>query len=193
MPGLTRGERRPGFPPGALIVALAALAGCDAGEDRDMPAEAVAAELRGVRVEPGLWQVTSAVTGASGPNLPREAKARIERHRRTSRTCISAAQAARPEANFLRARASGQCSYRHFSMRDGRVRGEMRCAGDGLPGTTVTSMDGRYGPRLYDVRMRTVSTGMPEGANMIVETRTISRRIGDCPPAAPQPPRGGPT
>lgn len=176
----------------ALAAGAAALAACGAGESRNMSAEEVAAELRTVRIEPGLWEVTSIVTGASGPNLPRAAEARIKGHRRTLRNCITPAQAARPEANFLRIQEDGHCTYRDFSMRGGRVRGEMMCSGAGQPGTMTTRMEGRHGPRDYDMRMRMTSTGMPEGANMIIDTRTIGRRIGDCPPAAPQPTKGGP-
>jgi len=159
-----------------------------------MTAGEVAAELRGLRIEPGLWEVRSEVLDANGPNLPRMAQARIKGPRPIVRTCITPAQAARPEANFLRTEPDSNCVYRGFSLRDGRLRGEMRCAGAGLPGTTTTSMSGQYGARGYDTRMRMASTGMPEGANMTIETRTIGRRIGDCPPAAPPPPaKGEPT
>ena len=151
-----------------------------------MSAEEVAAELRTIRIDPGLWEVTSTVTGASGPNLPRAAQARIKGHRRTLRNCITPGQAARPEANFLRIQEDGRCTYRDFSMRDGRVQGEMRCAGAGQPETVTTHMEGRHGPRAYEMRMHMVSTGMPEGGNITIETRTIGRRIGDCPSAAPQ-------
>lgn len=159
-----------------------------------MTAGEVAAELRGLRIEPGLWEVRSEVLDANGPNLPRMAQARIKGPRPIVRTCITPAQAARPEANFLRTEPDSNCVYRGFSLRDGRLRGEMRCAGGGLPGTTTTSMSGQYGARGYDTRMRMASTGMPEGANMIIETRTIGRWIGVCPPAAPPPPaKGEPT
>lgn len=176
----------------ALSMALAAAA-CGDGERGNMTVEEVAAELRNVRVEPGLWDMSSQVLAASGPNLPREAQARIERHRQNVRNCISPEQAARPEANFLRRREGGICIYRDFSMRGGRLRGEMRCTGGGLPGSMTTTMDGQYGPRRYDVRMRMTSTGMPEGANMIIDTRTLGRRIGDCPPAPRNSSKGGPS
>jgi hypothetical protein len=158
-----------------------------------MTVEEVAAELRSVRVEPGLWELSSAVLEAQGPNLPREAQARIKGHRQHARNCITPEQAARPEANFLRRQVDSNCTYRGFSMRGGRVRGEMRCTGGDMPGTMTTSMDGRYGARSYDVRMHMTSTEMPLGANMIIDTRTIGRRIGDCPPAAPERSNGGPS
>lgn len=172
---------------------MIALAACGAGESRNMTAEEVAAELRNVRVEPGLWEVRSEVLDATGPNLPRQAQAEIKGHRRSIRNCITPEQAAHPETNFLRTQRNGHCTYRGFSMRDGRMRGEMRCTGGGMPGVVTTSMHGLHGPRSHDVRMRMTSTGMPEGANMIIETRTVGRRIGACPAAAPPlPAKGGP-
>ena len=149
-----------------------------------MNAAEVAAELRGLEIEPGLWEVASRVTGARGENLPRAAKARIEAHRRAVRHCITPADAARPEANFLRRQQDGHCRYRDFSLRAGRMRGQMRCAGEDGAGTVATEMNGRYRPGHYELTMRMTSTGMPEGANMVIETRTVGRRLGACPPAA---------
>jgi len=155
-----------------------------------MTAAEVAAELRGLGIEPGLWEVTSAVIDARGENLPREAQARMKSHRRTIRNCITPEQAARPDANFLARRQGGECSYRGFRIEGARMRGEMHCTGGRLPGAMTTSMDGQYGPRRYEVRMHMVSTGMPAGANMIIDTRTVGRRIGACPTAAAQPAQG---
>lgn len=145
-----------------------------------MSAAEVAAELRGLEIEPGLWEVASEVTGARGDNLPRAARARIEAHRRTFRSCVTALEAARPEAGFLLRQSDGRCTYRAFSLRAGRMRGRMRCTDAGLPGITTTDMDGRYEARNYELAMRMTSTGMPEGANMVIETRTVGRRIGAC-------------
>lgn len=149
-----------------------------------MTAGEVAAELRELRVEPGLWEATSFVLDVRGENMPREAQARIKGHRRTIRNCVTPAQASRPDANFMQIQERGACTYRGFSIEGGRMRGEMRCAGGGLPGAMTTSMDGRYGAGRYDIRMRMVSTGMPEAANMTIETRIVGRRIGSCAPAA---------
>ena len=176
----------------ALLAMLLGLAACGGQEARDMTVDEVAQELRRIAIEPGLWEVSSEVTDANGPNLPRQAQARIKGHRTAVRNCITPEQAAHPEANFLRRQQAGNCSYRGFSTEGGRVRGEMSCTGGGQPGTMTTSMEGRHSPRSHDVRMRMASTEMPEGANMIIETRTVGRRIGDCPPAAPAAATGGP-
>jgi len=173
------------------LAALLALAGCGREDGRNMSVGEVADELRDVRVEPGLWEVRSQVVHATGPNMPRAVQARMMAHRRAVRTCVTPAQAAHPERNFLRARPGDRCTYRGFSMREGRMSGDMRCTGGGLPGAMETRMEGRYGPRSYAVTMRMAATGMPAGANVTIETRTIGRRIGDCPPAAPQPAKGG--
>lgn len=174
-----------------MALALAALVGCGGEADREMSADEVAAELRALSIEPGLWRVASEVMSARGDNLPRAAKARIEAHRRSVSSCVTAAEAARPEVNFLRRQRDGHCSYRGFSLRSGRMRGRMRCTGGGLPGAVTSEMDGRYRPDSYELTMVMTSTGMPEGANMVIETRTLGRRLGDCPPAAGRPSEGG--
>lgn len=146
-----------------------------------MSADEVAGELRNLTIAPGLWETTSAVTEASGPNMPVEVRAGMLRHRRTERHCITPAQAARPAANFLRIQAGSSCSYAGFSVAEGRMRGTMRCTGGGMPGVMTTAIAGRYGPGGVDVLMRMSATAQPGGADATIATRTIGRRIGPCP------------
>jgi hypothetical protein len=169
----------------AALLAAGLLAGCGPSPPRDMSASEVAAELRKVRIEPGLWQVNSRVIDASGPNLPRQARAEMLTHARSERNCITPERAAHPEGNFLVMHRGSRCTHQDFSTDGGRVTGRMRCTGGGLPGVMTTSMDGRHGPTEYDVVMRMESTGMPAGADLTVTWRTLARRIGDCPAASP--------
>jgi hypothetical protein len=160
---------------------------CGTGAPREMTAADVAAELRKVRIDPGLWEVNSQVIDAVGPNLPRIARARMMAHRLASSNCVTPLQAAHPEGNFVRIQPGSQCSYRDFSTDGGRVHGWMRCTGGGLPGSMTTSMVGRYGRGDYDVTMIMAAQGMPQGADLTITARTIARRVGEC-PAAPAPP-----
>jgi hypothetical protein len=57
----------------------------------------------------------------------------------------------------------------------------MRCTGGGMPGAMTSTVVGRYGPQSLDVRMRHEASGQPNGADAVVETRIVGRRIGDCP------------
>ncbi len=167
-----------------LAVLLAAAAGCGGQEEgRNLSSREVAGQLAGVAIEPGLWESTSAVVGVSAPNLPIEVQRRMIGPRPPARNCITPAQAARPGANFLAARAGSACRYRDFSMQGGLLRGAMSCPDPSLPRPTEATMQGRYGPRGYALRMR-METPMPDGATMVLEVRGSGRRIGDCPPEA---------
>ncbi len=168
-----------------LGTALIALAACGEQErqpeGRNMTVNEVAAELAGVRIEPGLWEATSQVVNVSAPGLPREVQTQMVGRETTVRNCITPEQAERPDANFLTAQENSDCTYNDFSMEGGRMRGAMTCSGGGMPGEMRTTMEGEYGPQSYDITMRMETSGMPEGADMTIEARTTGRRIGDCP------------
>lgn len=167
-----------------LAAALLAAAGCGERQEagRNMSANEVAAELRNVQIQPGLWEATSRVVDVSAPNLPVQLRDQmIARPATSRRNCITPEQAARPDANFFMSQAQANCSYRDFSMRNGRLQGTMSCTGGGMPGTMTTTMAGAYGPASYDMTMRMQTTGMPQGADMTIEARTTGRRVGDCP------------
>jgi hypothetical protein len=158
----------------ALLPLLALASACGgADEPRNMSAEEVAGELSSMRIEPGLWELSSEVVEVRAPDLPREVRNRMVGPRRRLRNCITPAQAARPSANFLAARSDNDCTYGAFSVRDGQVRGTMSC-----PEVTAV-MAGRYGPRAYEMDMEMASP-MPGGTTMTLEVRARGRRIGDC-------------
>ena len=161
---------------GATCLAFAFLAssGCGRPEQaRNMSVEEVAEELANMRIEPGLWELTSEVVEVRAPDLPREVRNRMVGPRSRLRNCITPLQAERPSANFLAARGGNDCRYSDFSVRDGQLRGTMSC-----PEVTAT-MVGRYGPRAYAMSMEMASP-MPGGATMTLEVRARGRRIGDC-------------
>jgi hypothetical protein len=163
----------------ATFVLLLAGCGGPSDEGRNMSATEVAEELSNVRINPGLWESSSEVVDVTAPNLPREVQSRMKREPTTSRHCISAEQAASPNANFL-ATQREDCTYRDFSMRDGRMEGTMTCRNADMPGEATARMEGQYGPDSYDMRM-TMELAAAPGATMTIETRATGRRIGDCP------------
>lgn len=163
----------------AIAGALLLASGCGEEPGRDMTAKEVAAELADVKITPGLWEATNIIESVRAPMLPDEVKGRMEGRRTTVRNCITPEQAARPNAAFLTAQENSQCSYRDFSMRNGRMQGMMTCQGGALPGEMRMEMEGRYGPESYDVAMDMEAAGLPGGA-MTIKARTTGRRIGAC-------------
>ncbi|MGZ8360545.1 MAG: hypothetical protein ACXWUX_08495 [Allosphingosinicella sp.] len=69
-----------------LAAVLAAAAGCGERPPENMSAGEVAGELAQLRIEPGLWELTSAVVEASAPGLPREVRNRMVGPRARSAT-----------------------------------------------------------------------------------------------------------
>lgn len=162
-----------------LAASFILLAGCGDGQPDGMSANEVAAELDGLTFAPGLWEVASEVTAVSAPNLPIEARDRMVGPRGRGRACLTPESAARPNARFVTGRGDNRCAYADFAMSDGRMTGTMRCTEpDG--GETMARMTGDYRRETYRLDMA-IETPGPDGATMRIETRTVGRRIGDCP------------
>jgi hypothetical protein len=148
-------------------------AGCGEAPEQNMTAEEIGAQLAGMRIEPGLWELTSEVVDVTAPNLPREVRSRMIGPRSRLRHCITPEQAAHPSGNFLAGRDQHNCAYRGFTVEGGRVRGTMFC-----PDATA-SMNGRYAPNAYDMSME-MQSPMPGGATMTLQLRARGRRLGSC-------------
>ena len=138
----------------------------------------VARQLARVEVRPGLWEVASEIVSASQPGMPHMLAERMKGPRGTGRHCITPEQAARPDANFLAGRRSGQCSYRDFTMLGGRIAGTMACR-DPAGAETSARMSGTYRAENFDMRMDLETPGLG-GATLNVVVRQSGRRIGDC-------------
>ena len=157
----------------APLLGLAAGCGERAEEPRNMSAEQVAEALSDMRIEPGLWELASEVTDVRAPDLPVDVRRRMIGPRNRMRHCITPEQAEAPSANFLALRADSGCTYRDFTLVDGRMRGAMAC-----PGANAV-MEGHYRPEAYDLRMQ-MESPLPDGVNMILVVRSHGRRIGEC-------------
>jgi hypothetical protein len=138
-----------------------------------MSAREVAAELERLRIEPGLWRLTSAVEDVRAPDLPLELRNRMVGPRSEQVHCITPAQAANPGARFLALREDRNCTYRGFRLEQGHLSGRMTCPG------TDTVMDGQYRPRGYNLRLQVSSP--VAGGTMELDVRSRGVRIGECP------------
>ena len=160
----------------AVLLLAGALSGCgSAGQDEANANEAGA--LAAFQVEPGLWEVASAVVTARGRNLPLQVRNRLVGPRPTRRYCLTPVQAARPMADLVAGRRG--CVYRDLVLDGDRLTGMMGCPEPGAPGPTMARLDGNYGPTGYDLRMEMTSP-MPDGTPLTLEVRTRGRRLGAC-------------
>ena len=145
------------------------LAACGAVDE---PGNTAVADLR---IATGLWERTSAVVDARGPNLPVEARRRMIGPRPSARFCVTAAQAAAPRADLI---AGRHCRYRQLSLENGRLRGLMECRDEAGP--SEATVEGPYGPAGYDLRIE-MRNRLPGDAVLTLDVRTRGRRIGECP------------
>ena len=158
------------------------LIACGGGEEkgRQMSAEQVADEMAKMKMEPGQWEASNEILSATAPGIPPEALRKMVGQKNKVSNCLTPEQAAKPSANFLAGQKDSQCTYKDFSLDDGKMTGEISCTGAQMPGTMVMQMDGTYGPRDYAMNMEMKTAGLPGGMNMTIKAKTTARRIGDC-------------
>lgn len=165
----------------AVLIALFVLVGCGKKEaDRPMSAEQVAQEMAAVKMEPGQWEATNEIVSVDAPGRPPQALRQMVGQKTALSSCVTPEQAAKPSASFLAAQKNSDCSYQDFSMESGVMRGTISCTGGQMPGKMTMKMEGRYGPRSYDMNMdMTVDLG-GAGKTMNIKAHTVGRRVGDC-------------
>lgn len=160
----------------AVLLAASAFLPGSCGEEpapRNMTSGEVADQLADLRIEPGLWELTTEIVDVRAPDLPREIRNNMIGPRTRARHCITPEQAERPSANFLAGQSGGECTYRDFEMRGGRMSGSMSCPG------VEAQMRGRYGPTDYVTEME-MKSPIREGATMTLEVRARGNRVGEC-------------
>jgi hypothetical protein len=168
-----------------LLICCAAflpLLGCGGGEEkgREMSAEQVADEMAKMKMEPGQWEATNEILSATAPGIPPDALRKMVGQKTTVSNCLTPEQAAKPSANFLAGQKDSQCTYKDFSLDDGKMTGEISCTGGQMPGKMVMQMDGSFGPRDYAMNMEMKTAGLPNGMDMTIKAKTTARRVGDC-------------
>lgn len=156
---------------------------CDGSEEQkggNMSVEQVADEMSKMKMDPGQWEATNEILSATAPGLPPEALRSMVGQKNVVSNCLTPEQAAKPSASFLAGQKGSQCTYKDFSLDDGKMSGQISCTGGQMPGTMVMQMDGKYSPRDYSMNMEMKAEGMPGGATMTIKAKTTARRTGDC-------------
>ena len=129
-----------------------------------------------VSLQPGMWETTVEVLRMNMPNMPAGVTAPTPPPT-TVRACLTAAQASQPNANFLTGSGeSGGCTYENFSMTGGRIQGTVTCNAQGA--TMRSTLNGQFTPTSYEITTQAQTSA--NGMNVEMETRTRSRRTGDC-------------
>ena len=175
--------------PLALLLPLAALAGCGAEPDvsaTNASVEEVAeqvAEAGGgdAFVRPGKWQSRVQIEDFKLPGAPPEAESAMRgmsERTQVYESCLTAEEARRPKEDFF-AGANKNCRYHHFNMSGGKIDAMMNCSGEGMAQTMT--MQGTYSPEAYQMQMsmEAQAGSGPPGA-MTMKMRVDAKRIGEC-------------
>lgn len=171
---------------GLIAIATLLLAACGSqdkagnGTANAAAGEAAAPDAAAIALTPGEWETTVEVASLNmvgGPQLPGGMSPPLPPPT-TIRSCLTAEQAARPNANFLTGSGErGGCTYENFSMAGGRIQGTVSCSSDGM--TMRTTMNGRFTADSYETESQSRITS--NAMTMETSGRTRSRRVGDCP------------
>jgi hypothetical protein len=182
---------------GAAALALAACGsgGDKAGEAGNGSAGAAAGEANaaagaasavggggggGATMQPGEWEITTAVTGLEAPNLPAGMSANAMPPPSTNRMCLTAEQVAQPAGGVASGGLTSQagCRTESSNASGGRIESVVQCEAPG-GGRVRVATTGRTGATSLDFEQRTEVSA--QGTNMTTRTRVTGRRIGDCP------------
>ena len=147
------------------------------GETPGAIAEKVAAS--GMTPRPGRWQGTFRVEKIEIPGLPPQAANQMNQQTGMNRSyfsCLTAEQAAKPDARFFQKAAEG-CIYDHFTMADGKIDAVMNCKPGAGP--TRMAMNGTYNADTYDLKI-SGSGELAKNMPMSISMAVTSRRVGEC-------------
>lgn len=146
-------------------VAILTLAGCGSA---------------GPSLEAGEWELAYEITDVKGPaDWPPDVIASMKQMKQTVRKCITAEQAAAPTGNTVLIDPPPNCKFGDSTLAGGKISGVGECPANQIMGAIRISMEGHYDSRSYEM-VAEAKVDNP-GAPMTVNSRTVGRRIGDCP------------
>ena len=161
-----------------------AIAGCNSKssvEAKNESVEAVASKVAAsnIKPRPGRWESSLKIESLDMPGVPPQARDAMNSAMAANKayfTCLTPAQANRPDASFFQKAATG-CTYDHFTMAGGKLDAEVTCHRG--PAPAKMTMQGSYGTDNYAVRVSS-QTKMSTGAQMNMTMAITSHRVGEC-------------
>jgi hypothetical protein len=136
----------------------------------------LAAPAAAQTMQPGLWEITSKMTGMDMPSMPAAAAKAMAGRSVTLRHCLKPEDIAKgPERLF--GQTNGECRFLDHSMKGGKLSSTMQCKT--AAGETLVKSSGSYTPTSYTAtsRMTTTTKGAPA---ITMSSSVTGRRVGDC-------------
>jgi hypothetical protein len=130
---------------------------------------------------PGEWETIVEVTDMEMPGMPPQMReqmtARLKATTKSVKTCMTAEQAAKPEASVLTGKTDGNCTYQNYSMAGGRIDATLVCKSP--QGQLTQVIGGTFTDTSFALASSMDASGGP-GGGMKMKARTTGKRIGDC-------------
>lgn len=152
--------------------------------DRSGPAaNASAAALEDVRFEPGQWSATVRIEHVSAPRMPPQMADDMKRMFADVgpvATCLTAAEAKKPAADFFLGRNRNNCAYDQFAMSNGVIDARLSCTRDNVRQTMA--LQGSYTANSYNLLATTKTQGAdrPELGPLTMKMVIVAKRTGQC-------------
>jgi Protein of unknown function (DUF3617) len=105
----------------------------------------------------------------------REAMQKGLARKTTFASCLTQAQADKPQAGFFQNKDS-HCQFDNFSMADGKIDATMTCNENGA--SRKMTMSGTYTPESYKIHMD--MNGTDRGQPMTMSMSSEASRVGEC-------------
>lgn len=175
----------------AGLGALIALAGCGRDEvslenaTANQVADAVKASgLTEMKLRPGKWEYSMAITEMTAPGMPPEIAAQMKDRMAATRVtdkCLTAADVDKLDAHM--GEMPQNCRFDHYKASAGKMDARMVCQQQGM--TQEMTMAGTYSATSSDMTMTSKTSGAGPIGAMTMTVTTKGRRVGDCeaPPA----------
>jgi hypothetical protein len=145
----------------ALAATMLLVSSCSSGSESDKNGDGKvsrderAAELSTdgyMPIQPGRWRIAFKFNEIDVPRLGNDEKQKAMRELETQASgvsCLSAAEAAKPGADFFGGKGAEDCTYKKFDLAGNRVTMQVSCGMGGM-GKVDMDLDGTVGDTQFD-------------------------------------------
>ena len=172
------------------LTALVALAGCNRGAESDTNGDGkVSPDERAkelaqdgyMPVKAGRWKTEFKFTEIDVPRLGKKEKADLLKEAEAGASglsCLSAAEAAKPGADFFGGEGAEECTYKKFDLAGSRARMQVVC-GMGTLGKADMELDGTVGDTEFDFDTK-LTVSVPLAGKIKLAGTMSGRHDGPC-------------
>jgi hypothetical protein len=161
-----------------LIGAAMMLAAC--GGEKPAPAQEETADA----LKPGLYELTSEVTGLSLTDKTTPATKAKEGDQTVVKACVAADGT--PAPALFAEDAGDKCEMKNSYIHYGRISAQMSCKREGKRGEVMPAMMGSFKADSYEGDITSLTYFIEDGDYRM--TRKVSaKRVGDCPAGGVEP------